>query len=390
MVRNNICYIASAGAGKTTKLVKDAAINATNDSCKKIAIITYTQNNQAHIRSKLEQYEFGYKIVVMGWFEFLLKHWITPFKTMIFPHLIDSHIGIAPVEGKSGIKKLSDGRTFVAYQKEDYSKKYLTTEGSKVYTDKISELAYELYTRNETDVIERLNSIFDFLYFDECQDFVGYDYEILKILLVKSKICCVLAGDPRQHTYSTHATSKYKKFSGDIATFIQENINRKRKQYVIIDKTSLVKSHRCPPSICNFANVIMSQFPKMESANMRYYQTEHCKLVRQKDAENYINRFNPIALIWNHSAKDKVHSNISRIYNMGEVKGLDFLNIIVYPTKTMEKWIKDTNTELSREARAKLYVAVTRAEISTGIVVPDDFHIPLNSKIQFWDNNSGI
>ena len=122
MVRNNICYIASAGAGKTTKLVKDAAINATNDSCKKIAIITYTQNNQAHIRSKLEQYEFGYKIVVMGWFEFLLKHWITPFKTMIFPHLIDSHIGIAPVEGKSGIKKLPDGRTFVAYQKEDYSK----------------------------------------------------------------------------------------------------------------------------------------------------------------------------------------------------------------------------------------------------------------------------
>lgn len=383
MDRNNICYIASAGAGKTTKLIEDAVTNAANDSCRKIAIITYTQNNQAHIRSKLERYEFGYKIVVMGWFEFLLKHWITPFKTTIFPHLIDSHIGIAPIEGRSGIIKLSNGRTFVTYQKEDYGKKYLTAGGTKVYSDKISELAYELYAKNKTDVMERLNSIFDSLYFDECQDFVGYDYEILKILLVKSKISCVLAGDPRQHTYSTHETSKYKKYSGDIATFIQENVNGKRKQYIIINKATLVKSHRCPPSICNFASTIMPQFPKMESANMQYNQTEHCKLVRHRDAEKYINKFNPIALIWNNSAKDKVHSNISRIYNMGEVKGLNFHHVIVYPTKTMEKWIKDTNTELSEETRAKLYVAVTRADISTCIIVPNDFDAD-NSMIQYW------
>ena len=53
---------------------------------KKIAIITYTQNNQAHIRNKLASHNLGYKVVVMGWFEFLLKHWITPFKTTLFPH----------------------------------------------------------------------------------------------------------------------------------------------------------------------------------------------------------------------------------------------------------------------------------------------------------------
>lgn len=385
MDRNNICYIASAGAGKTTKLVEDAVTNAANNSCRKIAIITYTQNNQAHIKNKLEQYEFGYKVVVLGWFEFLLKHWITPFKTTIFPHLIDSHIGIVPVEGRSGITKFPNGRTFVTYQKEEYRKKYLTSEETKVYSDKISELACELYAKSKSDVIERLDAIFDFLYFDECQDFVGYDYEILKILFVKSKISCVLAGDPRQHTYSTHATSKYKKYTGDIAAFIQEIVNGKKKQYVIIDKMSFVKSHRCPPSICNFASTIMPQFPKMESANMRYYQTEHCKLVRQRDAEIYINKFSPIALVWSSVAKNKVHSNISRIYNMGEVKGLDFHHVLIYPTKPMEKWIKDTNSELSGEARAKLYVAVTRADISTGIIVPNDFDVN-NSMIQYWSN----
>lgn len=51
----------------------------------------------------------------------------------------------------------------------------------------------------------------------------------------------------------------------------------------------------------------------------------------------------------------------------------------------MEKWIKDTNSELSGEARAKLYVAVTRADISTGIIVPNDFDVD-NSMIQYWPN----
>lgn len=68
---------------------------------------------------------------------------------------------------------------------------------------------------------------------------------------------------------------------------------------------------------------------------------------------------------------------------MGEVKGLNFHHVIVYPTKTMEKWIKDTNTELSEETRAKLYVAVTRADISTCIIVPNDFDAD-NSMIQYW------
>lgn len=385
MNKNNICYIASAGAGKTTKLVIDAVTNLAVDSHKKIAIITYTQNNQTHIRSKLEKYELGHKIVVMGWFEFLLKHWISPFKTTIFPHLIDSHIGVSPVEGKSGIQQFSNGKTIVTYKKGDYSNKYLTASGIKVYSDKLSELANEFYEKNSSELIERLNSIFEYLYFDECQDLVGYDYEIIKLLLTESNISCVFAGDPRQHTYSTHAASKYKKYSGDIAAFVQENVNKRNKQYVIIDKTTLVKSYRCPLCICNFASVIMPQFPKMDSSNMQHSQKEHCMLVRCQNIEKYVNEFNPIALIWNKKTKEKVHPSIKQIYNMGEVKGLDFHHVLVYPTGNMLKWIKNTDTKLSDETRAKLYVAVTRAEISTGIIVPDDFDAQ-NPMIPYWFN----
>ena len=187
----------------------------------------------------------------MGWFEFLLKHWITPFKTTLFPHLINTHLGVSIVDGKSGVI-LSNGKKYVTYKKGDYRKKYLTNDEHKVFSDKLSELANELYLKNSSELIERLNSIFEYLYFDECQDFVGYDYELIKLILTKTDITCVFAGDPRQHTYSTHTTSKYKKYSGDLAAFIHDYVNKRNKHYVTIDETTLVKSHRCPRCICDF------------------------------------------------------------------------------------------------------------------------------------------
>lgn len=384
MRTNNICYIASAGAGKTTTVVSDAVNKANNNSLKKIAIITYTQNNQAHIQAKLENQNMAHKIIVMGWFEFLLKHWIMPFKTTVFPQLINTHLGVSIVDGKSGLLQASNGKTFVTYKKDDLRKKYLTPDGNRVYSDKLSELANEVYLRNKPEITERLSSIFGNLYFDECQDFVGYDYEIIKILITKTDITCVFAGDPRQHTYSTHATSKYKKYTGDIATFIQENINKK-KSIVTIDLTSLVKSYRCPMCICDFASLVMPQYPKMKSHKTECSNNEHCMLVKRCNVEKYVNLFNPVALIWDNKAIKNVHSNIKQIYNMGAVKGLDFPRIIVYPTSSMLKWIKKTSEELADTTRAKLYVAVTRAEISTGIVVPDDFCLPLDSTFQFWE-----
>lgn len=388
MGTNNICYIASAGAGKTTKIVADAVNNSNHDSAKKIAIITYTQENQAHIRNKLAHYNSGYKIVVMGWFEFLLKHWVTPFKTTLFPHLIDTHLGVFIVNGKSRIIS-SHSKTFITYRNGEYSKKYLTNDEQKVFSDKLSELANEIYLKNPSELIGRLNSIFEYLYFDECQDFVGYDYEIIKLILTKTDITCVFAGDPRQHTYSTHASSKYKKYSGNITAFIKDYVNKRNEHYVTIDETTLIKSHRCPTSICVFASLIMPQFPEMKSIKEDSKQG-HCLLIKNCDLGNYVDRFNPVALIWSSIALKNVHPNIKQVYNMGSVKGLDFPNVIIYPTDKMLNWINNMTTKLPDTTRAKFYVAVTRAETTTGIVVPDDFCISSESVLKFWQRNLEI
>ena len=54
--------------------------------------------------------------------------------------------------------------------------------------------------------------------------------------------------------------------------------------------------------------------------------------------------------------------------NMGEAKGTTFDRVLIYTTTDMLKWVSDHSQSLSQEAKAKFYVALTRARYSVGIV----------------------
>ena len=60
------------------------------------------------------------------------------------------------------------------------------------------------------------------------------------------------------------------------------------------------------------------------------------------------------------------------VMNFGEAKGETFNRVLIYPTKDMERWAKDSSTTLSDGARAKFYVALTRARCSAAIVIDYD------------------
>ena len=55
-------------------------------------------------------------------------------------------------------------------------------------------------------------------------------------------------------------------------------------------------------------------------------------------------------------------------HNFGDSKGLTFDRVLIYPTKPMLAWFLDHKTELKFQSRSKLYVAITRARHSVGIV----------------------
>ena len=55
--------------------------------------------------------------------------------------------------------------------------------------------------------------------------------------------------------------------------------------------------------------------------------------------------------------------------NFGDSKGCTFDRVIIYPTAPMLKWLLNHENLLEGQSKSKLYVAVTRAKYSVGIVV---------------------
>lgn len=71
-------------------------------------------------------------------------------------------------------------------------------------------------------------------------------------------------------------------------------------------------------------------------------------------------------LRWNSSVK--IAAADLPALTFGRSKGLGFDRVIVYPTKEMMDWLKNPQSALKAETRAKLYVALTRARHSVAVV----------------------
>lgn len=392
-MESNVCYIASAGAGKTTWIVELLAerITKIDSDHKKIAVITYTDKNQEVLKNRIYA-KFGYfpaNIIILGWFEFLLKYWINPYKGDIIPTLYDKHIGIYFVESPSGIQKGNNGRYYYTYKENELEKKFLTSNKKRIYSDKLSEFAISCLNKNNPNILNRIDNIFDCILFDEAQDFTGFDFEVIKGLLKNCNLLCVLTADPRQHTFSTHISKKYQSYKGRIDAFVKEQVNTKRKTYIKVDETTLINSHRCVEAICKFSSKITPNYPQTKECicekcikrREEYKGLIGCYLVKEKDVYSFINIYSPITLTWNK--KTSVPINVKERYNFGESKGWECDTAIIFCTDSMIKWLKNTTSNLSSETRAKFYVAVTRARYCTAIVVPDNFN---NSDIDvpFW------
>ena len=131
----NKCYIASAGSGKTTLLV-DEALQAAMQTKKKVAIVTYTSRNQEEITKKIYKkiHHIPSNVVILGWYEFLIKYWIRPYKGDILPELYDKSVSLyfdPTVTDRIEIRK----NIYVSrYKKGDIKNKYFS-KGYKLYSN---------------------------------------------------------------------------------------------------------------------------------------------------------------------------------------------------------------------------------------------------------------
>lgn len=360
-MNNNKLIISGAGVGKTTFLVKKA-IELKNE---KIAIITYTEANELEIRKKFFELNKSLpsNITIETWFSFLIKHGINPYKGDLFEELFEKDIkGMIFSKGISNYVKI-ENKTF---SKKSTNLNYYFNNNLKIYSDKISNFIYECNKKSKGKIITRLNEIFQHIFLDEIQDLVGYDLEVVK-LLIKSKINIIMVGDPRQTTYSTHKEKKNKSYSnGQIKQYFIEKL---KKDEVEIDEESLIYSHRNNSQICTLANRLYPNFkPTFPCKCCHNNLPENCDIhyIYKDQIEEYLKKYNPIQIKWNN--KTKINDNYASI-NFGNSKGLSFDRVLIYPTKNMLEWLEDNSIELKEETRSKFYVGITRARYSVGIIL---------------------
>lgn len=389
-MNNNYCYIACAGAGKTTHIIKAAHKLATNTN-KKIAIVTFTTHNQDTERQKY--YDLYSKIPknidICGWYTFLLDYIIKPFKGDIIEHLYDTHISLAFVDPP---KIKSHKHKIPHYKKNDLKTKYLTSENG-IYKDYLSEFAYNCLLKNRKLLTKRFEQIFDTIYFDEAQDFCAFDFDIIKFLIKETTVNCTITIDPRQHTYSSCNSRRYSNFKGKLNLFCSEKINTKRHMYINVDYSKYGYSHRCDASICSLASEIydgsFATYPCTcnECINKKSYYTKARGVffVFNKDAYKFANYFNVKVLTFNKVVNiDNVITN--QRYNFGECKGDEFQSVLIYPTKDILNWLM-SRIELAPNTKSRFYVAVTRAIFTVGIIVPNDFSAN-RFNFPIWNPNS--
>jgi len=341
---DNVAILAAAGSRKTDHIVESAL--AVTDG--RVLITTYTNENQRQIVSRIEQKVGAIPphISVMGWFSFLIAQCAKPYQRAL-----------------TGAPLIIKGLNFKG-RRNRFTKKsnirYFLDNNADIYRDGVSDFVVALNEKTEGAVVERLERIFTHIFIDEVQDLVGYDLDVLDLLLV-SGIKLILVGDPRQHTFATNIGPRNKKYRGaGLANWFA-----KRSDVCTLEPRNY--SYRCNQAICDFADAIYPNLPATTSIDVAptgHYGIFH---VAAEDVLGYIAEHHPVTVLRHDKNVDTAGL---LAMNIGVAKGSTFDRVMIFPTKPMLKYLEDGD-ETKLKAPEKLYVAVTRARFSVAFVVPN-------------------
>lgn len=340
----NKAIIACAGSGKTTRLVTEA--RASPD--RRIAIVTYTNNNTREIANRFGELNSGIpkNVDVMTWFGFLLRECARPYQS--------SKYAEKRIESLLFVNEQS-----AQYVKETDTRRHYFANGDLIYSDKIAKFVVECEKKSNQSVMARLGQIYTDVFIDEFQDLAGWDLEVIELLL-QSGIRVTLVGDPRQHIYNTNPSQKNKQYLGiNIVNLVQ-----KWRQNGLCTIEFMSGTYRCNQVICDFANAL---WPGMDTMTpLRNDTTDHdgVFVVAENVVEEYIQRFSPQVL--RHDKRTKTLS--CEALNFGLAKGLQFERVLIVPTAPIKKYLNSGALDHVKQSRDKLHVAVTRAQHSVAFV----------------------
>lgn len=337
----NRVLIAAAGSGKTTLVARDAVAKV-----RRALVLTFTNQNQNLLAEAIAAENHGFPsraITVMGWFSFLINEFIRPYQRAMteVPDLLNSlNFKGRPQRfvPRSNLRHFIDGN-------------------QDVFRDSAADLACEVDRATSGASVRRLESMFDAIYVDEVQDLHGYDLEVLELLFA-SRMEILLVGDPRQSILETNIGPKNRKYAGaGILNWFEE-----RKKVCAIEHVTY--SRRCNQAICDFADKLFPEFKTTQALDSIVTGHDGVMTILRRDVANYCREYSPVVLRENKTTNTLGLSAL----NIGITKGMTFNRVLVFPSKTVAKYIKSGSLE-GFKSRERLYVAATRARHSVAFVM---------------------
>ena len=357
--------LASAGAGKSEGIAKEALAFA--ESGNKVLLLTYTINNQAELVRhicRLNKFQ-PRNIVVKGWFTFLLEDMIRPYQLCVIPDRVSG------VLFDSRKPHLVPGKPFQSPGRAEKIKEvlnplhFVTHGDNRAYTYYLAKLATRIHEGSGGRPAHRLAEIYQAIFIDEMQDLVGWDFDVIRIVMDSGIPHFHCVGDFRQSIYQTSETNRAPRTN-------HAKLEALKKMGFEVDHLNI--SRRCIQSICDLADRVHTYSGQhaptvSQVADVPEAFADHLGVfaVPTSLIKGYLERYNPVILRWDRRTKEALCEG--RVaYNFGQSKGLGFERVLIIPPDAHAKFLCGDTTAFdgarTDESRNKLYVAITRARYS--------------------------
>lgn len=337
----------------------------------RVLVLTYTINNQQELQQRFVRNNRGSHPAysVKGLFTFYLEEIIRPYQRALFPKRIEGFVFNTSDPHKRngytipGRSEIVNGKINPLY--------YLTDNDTAAHSTLLAKLAYTIIKATDGAPIRRLEAIYNQLYFDECQDLVGWDYEVLALLSKSKQLKTTCVGDFRQTIYDTAVTNKKPGTNVEKLQFLKK---------LKFDEEQMNISHRCVQSICDYAGTLHAAdgFPNLKSrATVPAEHAHHIGVfqVKETDASRYLEMFRPVLLRLSISSGLEYNDIPLKRLTFGTSKGLGFPRTAIIPTTPHLNYLQGQADALNKGktevAKNKFYVALTRARYSVALIVPD-------------------
>ncbi|MFJ1231372.1 UvrD-helicase domain-containing protein [Yersinia proxima] len=368
----NEFWIAGAGSGKTYKIIQDA-IKVIEDGGR-VLVVTYTTNNQAELRSRfVELYgKSSDDFVVKGLFSFYLEDLVRPYQNAVFPERIST---TAFTEHNPHLRPGTNNWHPNRGEKIGGALNplhYLTPCKTKAYTGLLAKLATRIASSTMNAPAKRLKDIYHRVFFDEVQDLVGWDYDVIKALskIMPDTICCV--GDFRQTIYTTTFGHKAPQTPAQKIHYFQK---------MNFEQRSLPRNRRCIQKICDLSDTIhagLYEKTLSEVENVPEEMVHHygAFVIIPSQVSDYLAMFKPQVLRWSSSMGRAYLPPDLVCHTFGSSKGLGFDRVLIISPEKHLKYLggdlRVFDNDKTEESRNKLYVAITRARYSLAFVVEEE------------------